>query len=139
METKSSHMQGSDEFKEALDSQIPEESRDPVSKSEEEKIQEKETQEREKETTTTPEPKSKTPIESSAVEVSSSEPPSEKKRKRIPNSEPRKKSQRFDAATSSQGGESKSRGDLVLTHRRYDSFFRMNSIDERRLINPEEV
>ncbi|CAN8320119.1 unnamed protein product [Cochlearia groenlandica] len=41
METKSSDMQGSDEFKEALDSQIPEEPRDPVSKSEKEKIQEK--------------------------------------------------------------------------------------------------
>ncbi|CAN8288558.1 unnamed protein product [Cochlearia groenlandica] len=100
----------------------------------------REHREREEESkTVAPDPKLKTPAESPAVEISSSEPPSEKKRKRIPRPEPRVRSQRSAAGTSSRGGESKSRGDSALTQRRYDSFSRINFIDERRLLNPEEV
>ncbi|CAN8255518.1 unnamed protein product [Cochlearia groenlandica] len=177
MDELATDMQGGEEFKEAMDSQIPEESRDQAQESgdeeqkeeaetliadrEEEACQEakttseeeetaglervvtsiiREKQEREKEPkTAAPEPKSKTPVESPVVEISSYEPPSQKKRKRIPKSEPRVRSQRSAAGTCSRAGESKSRGDSVPTQQRYDSFFRRNFIDERRLLNPEEV
>ncbi|CAN8268606.1 unnamed protein product [Cochlearia groenlandica] len=146
MDAMASDMQGSEECKEALDSQIPEESRDQAPKSgdkerkveaetsradrEEEACREakttpeeaetaglevvvtsiiREQQEREKESkTAAPEPKPKTSVESPAVEISSFEPPSEKKRKRIPRPEPRVKSRRC-----APGGES---SDDEITH-----------------------